>query len=367
MKKLLSLALILVLSLSILVGCGGSGTSTEEGSAEPITVGFIYVGPVGDGGFTDAHDKGRLYLEEQMGDKVKTIYQESVPETMQDVKNAAKIMIDEGASIIFGTSFGFMDAIEELAKEYPDVKFMHFSGYKKNDTNFGNYFGAMEEARYLSGIVAGMKTESNKIGFVGAFPLTELFIGINAFTLGAQSVNPDATVQVIWTNSWYDPAKEKEAAEALLAAGCDVIAQHCDTTGPQVAAQDKGVWAIGYNSDTAESAPEAFMTAPVWNHGIFYVQQVQAIIDGTWTPQSYYGNLADGYINLLELTGVAPEGAKEKIEEVKAQMVAGEFNPFTGEIKDQAGNIVVAKGEKLDREKIWQMNYLVQGVEGTTK
>ena len=302
-----------------------------------------------------------------MGSNVKTIFQENVPETMQDVKNAAKMMIDEGASIIFGTSFGFMDAMEELAGEYPEVKFMHFSGYKMNDTNFGNYFGAMEEARYLSGIVAGMKTESNKIGFVGAFPLTELFIGINAFTLGAQSVNPDATVQVIWTNSWYDPAKEKEAAEALLAAGCDVIAQHCDTTGPQVAAQDKGVWAIGYNSDTAESAPEAFMTAPVWNHGIFYVDQVQAVIDGTWAPQSYYGHLVDEYIDLLELTDVAPEGAKEKVEEIKAQMIAGEFNPFTGVIKDQAGNIVVAEGEKLDREKIWQMDYLVQGVQGTTK
>ena len=367
MKKLLSLALILVLSLTALVGCGGGGGSTEEGAADPVTVGFIYIGPVGDGGFTDAHDRGRLYLEEQMGDKVRTIYQENVPETMQDVKNAAKIMIDEGASIIFTTSFGFMDATEELAAEYPEVKFMHFSGYKMNDTNFGNYFGAMEEARYLSGIAAGLKTESGKIGFVGAFPLTELFIGINAFTLGAQSVNPDATVQVIWTHSWYDPAKEKEAAEALLAAGCDVIAQHCDTTGPQVAAQEKGVWAIGYNSDTAESAPEAFMTAPVWNHGIFYVQQVQAVIDGTWTPQSYYGNMAEGYIDLLPLTAVAPEGAAEKIEEVRAQIESGEFNPFTGPVKDQAGNVVVAEGEKLTREQIWQMNYLVQGVEGTTK
>jgi len=367
MKKLLSLALVLVLSLSVLVGCGSKTETTEAGAADPITVGFLYVGPVGDGGFTDAHDRGRQYLEEQMGDKVKTLYQESVPETMQDVKNAAKIMIDEGASIIFGTSFGFMDAMEELATEYPDVKFMHFSGYKKNDTNFGNYFGAMEEARYLAGIAAGMKTETNQIGFVGAFPLTELFIGINAFTLGAQSVNPDATVQVIWTNSWYDPAKEKEAAEALLAQGCDVIGQHCDTTGPQVAAQDKGAWAIGYNSDTSASAPEAFITAPVWNHGIFYVQQVQAIIDGTWTPDSYYGTMAEGYVNLLDLTSVAPEGAKEKVEEVKAKIIAGEFNPFTGPIKDQAGNVVVADGEKLTREQIWQMDYLVQGVIGTTK
>lgn len=363
MRKLLSVLLVIMMSMSALVGC--SGESSDSG--EKLTVGFIYVGPVGDGGFTDAHDKGRLYLEEQMGDKVRTLYQENVPETMQDVKNAAKLMIDEGATVIFGTSFGFMDALEELATEYPEVKFMHFSGYKMNDTNFGNYFGAMEEPRYLSGMVAGLKSETDKIGYVAAFPITELFIGINAFTQGVKAVNPEATVQVIWTNSWYDPAKEKEAAEALLAAGCDVIAQHCDTTGPQVAAQDKGAWAIGYNSNTAEAAPNAFMTAPVWNHGIYYVDQVQKVLDGTWTPESYYGSMAEGYVELLPLTGVAPEESVALVEDVKNKIVAGEFKPFTGPIKDQAGNIVVAEGESLDREGIWQMNYLVEGVIGTTK
>lgn len=363
MKKLLSILLVMIMSITALVGC----TSEISDSEGKLTVGFIYVGPVGDGGFTDAHNKGRLYLEEQMGDKVRTLYQENVPETMQDVKNAALLMIDEGASVIFGTSFGFMDALEDLASDYPDVKFLHFSGYKMNDTNFGNYFGAMEEPRYLSGMVAGLKTQTNKIGYVAAFPITELFIGINAFTEGVRAVNPDATVQVIWTNSWYDPANEKAAAEALLAAGCDVLAQHCDTTGPQVAAQDKGAWAIGYNSDTSEAAPNAFMTAPVWNHGIYYVDQVKQILDGTWTPQSYYGNMAQGYVELLPLTSIAPEESVALVAEVQAQIVNGEFKPFTGPIKDQAGNIVVKEGQSLTREEIWATDYLVEGVIGTTK
>ena len=304
-------------------------------------------------------------MEEALGDKVETMYQEAVPENIQDVKNSAKVMIDRGASVIFANSFGYMDGMEELSKEYPDVKFVHFSGYKMNDTNFGNYFGAMEEARYLSGIVAGMQTKTNKIGFVAAFPLPELFISINAFTLGARSVNPDATVQVVWTNSWYDPAKEKEAAEVLLENGCDVLAQHVDTTGPQVAAEAHGATAIGYNADSSKAAPKAFLTAPVWHHGVFYTNTVQKILDGTWTPESYYGNMADGYIDLLPITDLAPAEAKAKVEEVKAKIKAGEFNVFTGPIKNQAGEIVVPEGESLTREKIWETNYLVEGVIGT--
>ena len=369
MKKVLAILLSLIIGLTA-TGCGGNsdtGADSGAGDQEPVKVGFIYIGHINDGGFTQAHDRGRLELEEAMGDKVKTFYQEVVPENIQDVKNTAKVMIDQGVSIIFANSFGYMDAMEELSKEYPDVKFLHFSGYKANDTNFDNYFGAMEEARYLSGIVAGMKTKTNKIGFVGAFPLPELFIAINAFTLGVQSVNPEAEVQVIWTNSWYDPAKEKEAATALLDGGADVIAQHCDTTGPQVAAEERGAYAIGYKADSYQAAPKAFMTAPTWNHGAYYIKTVQAIVDGTWTPESYYGNMADGYIGLLPLTDNAPEGAAEKVEEVKAQIIAGDFNVFTGPIKNQAGEVVIADGEKPDRAKIWEMDYLVQGVIGTTK
>ena len=364
MKKVLALVLILALSLGMFTACGSKDTSDKT---KPLVVGFLYVGPIGDGGFTYAHDQGRIQMEEHFAGKVKTIYQESIPETVQDVSNAAKNMIDQGASVIFTTSFGFMDATEALATEYPDVKFMHFSGYKMNETNFGNYFGAMEEARYLSGIVAGMKTTTNKIGYVAAFPYTELLIGINAFTLGAQSVNPDATVSVVWTNSWFDPAKEKEAATALLDQGADVIAQHCDTTGPQIAAQERGAFAIGYNSDSSAAAPKAFMTAPVWNHGVYYIDQIQKVMDGTWKPESYYGNMADGYIGLLPLTDIAPPGAKEKVAEIQAKIIAGEFPIFTGPIYDQAGKEVVAAGKSLTREEIWKMDYLVKGVQGSLK
>jgi basic membrane protein A len=372
MKKFLAILLILVLSMSMFTACGAKEEAAAPAAeptpaAEPLVVGFLYVGPIGDGGFTYAHDQGRLYLEDYYKGAVKTIFQESIPETMQDVTNAAKNMIDQGAKVIFTTSFGFMDPTEALATEYPDVIFMHFSGFKMNETNFGNYFGAMEEARYLSGIVAGMKTETNKIGYVAAFPYTELLIGINAFTLGAQSVNPDATVSVVWTNSWFDPAKEKDAAIALLDQGCDVITQHVDTTGPQIAAQERGAFTIGYNSDSSAAAPEAFMTAPVWNHGIYYVAQIQKVIDGTWTPESYYGTMADGYIGLLPLTSVAPEGAQAKVDEVQAKIVAGQFPIFVGPIKDQNGTIVVPEGTTLDRTAIWKMDYLVQGVQGSLK
>lgn len=365
MKKILAVLLILVLVLGTFTACGGAKEPAP--AAEPLVVGFLYVGPIGDGGFTYAHDQGRIYLEDYFKGAVKTIYQESVPETMQDVTNAAKNMIDQGAKVIFTTSFGFMDATEALATQYPDVVFMHFSGFKMNETNFGNYFGAMEEARYLSGIVAGMKTKTNKIGYVAAFPYTELLIGINAFTLGAQSVNKDATVSVVWTNSWFDPAKEKDAATALLDQGCDVLAQHVDTTGPQIAAEERGVWAIGYNSDSSTAAPNAFMTAPVWNHGIYYVAQIQKVIDGTWKPESYYGTMADGYIGLLPLTAVAPEGAQAKVDEIQAKIIAGTFPIFTGPIFDQTGKEVVPDAKSLTREEIWKMDYFVKGVQGSLK
>lgn len=363
MRRFLSLLCALLMLVSA-TACGTTGNNGGE-TADALTVGFIYIGHVNDGGFTQAHDKGRLALEEALGSKVKTLYHEAVPESNQDVKNSAKAMIDQGAKVIFANSFGYMDAMEELSKEYPEVKFMHFSGYKMNDTNFGNYFGAMEEPRYLSGIVAGLKTKTNKIGFVAAFPLPELFISINAFTLGVRSVNPEATVQVVWTNSWYDPAKEKEAAEVLLENGVDVMAQHVDTTGPQVAAEAKNAFAIGYNGDSESAAPKAFMTAPVWNHGVFYIKTVQDILDGKWTPESYYGAIKEGYVDLLPLTANAPAEAKEKVEEIKAKMQAGEFNVFAGPIKKQNGEIAFAEGEQPDRAKIWQTDFLVEGVIAT--
>lgn len=236
-----------------------------------------------------------------------------------------------------------------------------------NDTNFGNYFGAMEEPRYLAGIVAGMMTETNKIGYVAAFPYTELLIGINAFTLGAKSVNPEAEVMVVYTNAWVDAANEKAAAEALLAQGCDVLGQHCDTTGPQIAAEAVGAYAIGYNMDSRTAAPGAFLTAPIWHHEAFYIKTVQDILDGTWTPESYYGTMADGYVGLAEMSDLVPAEVKDAVSEVEAQIMAGDFPIFVGPIKDNQGNIVVPEGTTLDRAGIWQMNYLVEGATGQSQ
>ncbi|MDD4122067.1 MAG: BMP family ABC transporter substrate-binding protein [Eubacteriales bacterium] len=369
MKKFLALILVLALVMSSLVGCGGTDDATEPetpGEAE-LTVGFIYIGPKTDGGFSEAQDRGRQAMVDYFDGKVKTLEMENVPEEKQAVESAAINMIDQGATVIIGTSFGYMDTLEALAADYPDVKFLHFSGNKMNDTNFGNYFGAMEEPRYLAGMVAGLMTETNKIGYVAAFPYTELLIGINAFTLGARAVNADAEVHVVYTNAWVDAANEKAAAEALLAQGCDVLEQHCDTTGPQIAAEAAGAYAIGYNMDSREAAPGAFLTAPIWHHEAFYIETVQNILDGTWAPESYYGTMADGYVGLAEMSDLVPADVQDAVKAVETKIIAGEFPIFVGPIKDNKGNVVVPEGTTLDRAGIWQINYLVEGATGASE
>ncbi len=369
MKRLFSMVIVVVLACSMLLtGCGGTGSTPAEKGGEPpkaedMTVGFIYVGPVGDGGWTYAHDQGRLHLEQELG--VKTIYRESVPEG-PEVKNVMKEMIDQGAKVIFATSFGYMDYMEEVSKEFPDVKFLHCSGYKTTE-NMANYFGRMYEPRYLSGLVAGMKSKSNKIGYVAAYPIPEVIRGINAFTLGVRAVNPDATVMVRWTSTWYDPAKEKEAAKALLDEGADIISQHQDTAGPQQAAEERNVWAIGYNTDSQAKAPKAYMTAPVWNWGPYYADQVKAVMDGTWKSHSYWGGTNEGIVSLAPLTDLAPEGAQAKVDEVTAKIKDDSFHVFQGPIKDQAGEVKVEEGKALTDQELLSdksMNWFVEGVEG---
>ncbi|MDR0357080.1 MAG: BMP family ABC transporter substrate-binding protein [Clostridiales Family XIII bacterium] len=373
-KKFLIVLLIMVLAVSM-AACGnggnddGGGAADDNGdvSAEPLTVGFIYIGAVNDGGYTQAQHAGTMAAKDYFGDQVNTIWLEGIDDTnKQAATDAAKQMIDQGAKVIVGTSFGFGEALNEMANsgEYDDITFLHFSGSYINDTNLGNYFGAMEEPRYLSGIIAGMQTKSNKLGYVAAYPYTEVQIGINAFALGAQSVNPDAEVKVVYINSWYDPAKEKEAAEALLSQGCDVITQHADTVGPQLAAAGEGKFAIGYNLDNSavEGLEDAFLTAPVWNHDIFLIPTIQGIIDGTWTPESYYGTMADGYVDLAPLTKNVDADAAAKVDEIMSEIKAGEFPIFTGPIKDNEGNERVAEGKTLNRAEIWETDYLVEGV-----
>lgn len=362
MKRILKVMLVMLLSLTVIAGCSQKAPAPSQGDEqkEKIKVGFIYIGPPEDAGWTFAHDEGRKYLEKEL--QVETIFKESVPEDQQSEK-VMKDMIDQGAKVIFATSFGYMDHVEKVAKEYPDVTFMHCSGFKMGE-NFGNYFGRIYEARYLSGIVAGLKTETNKIGYVAAFDIPEVIRGINAFTLGVRSVNPEAVVKVKWTSTWLDPAREKEAAVALLDEGVDIITQHQDTAGPQLAAQERGKFSIGYNSDMSKMVPKSFMTAPVWNWGPYYVAQVKAVMDKTWKAESYWGGLNEGIVALAPLTENAPAEAKDVVAKAEAKIKDGSIHVFQGPLKDQTGKVVVPEGTTMTDKELIEMKWFVEGVDG---
>ena len=352
-----------------MTGCSVSGKKQGTGNLagtetidEKVKVGFVYMGPITDKGYVYAHDLGRQAVEKELG--VETIYKENVKEDKAEARAAIDNLIQQGANVVFTTSFGFMDATEEAAKDYPEVKFLHCSGYKSNGTNFINYFGKIEESRYLAGITAGLKTKTNKIGFVAAFPIPEVIRGIDAFTLGVKSVNPDAVVKVTWTSTWYDPAKEKEAAKALIDDGADVLAQHQNSAAVQQAAEEKGIHSVGYNLDMTEYAPNAYMTGAIWNWGSYYVEAVKQIQEGTWKAENYLGGLKEGVVELAPLTENAPIEAKEKIEKAKEDIISGNLNIFKGTIKDQKGTVRVEEGRVLTDEEILEIDYLIEGVEG---
>ena len=344
-------------------GGGGAASTATGGAAAKVKVAFVYVGPVGDAGWTKKHDDGRKALEAAMGDKVTTTFLESVPEGAQSEATFERLA-REGNKVIFGTSFGYMDQMLAVAKKYPDVVFMHGTGYK-TDKNMGTYFGAAEEARYLSGMAAGSATKTKKLGYVAAFPIPEVIRGINAFTLGAQKVNPDVTVDVVWTSTWFNPTQEKEAAQSLLNKGIDVIAQHQDPPGPGEAAQAANAKWVGYNDDMSRFAPQAWLTAPVWDWGPFYIKTVKDVMAGTWKSEQYYGNMKDGLVKLAPLAAsVAPE-VKTQIEDAQKKIIAGDFAPFTGPITKQDGSSAYAAGAKATLEELLKMDYFVKGVNGS--
>jgi len=362
LKRLLSIvvALTIVFSLMLATGC--------KESEKKIKVGFVYIGPVNDGGWTQAHDNGRKQLEEELG--VETKYLENIPDDKPaEAIEAIENLIDLGCNVIFTTSFGYMDPTVEMAEKYPDVKFFHCSGYKRAETgNMSTYFAKIEEPRYLSGIVAGLKTKSNKIGYVAAMPIPEVIRGINAFTLGVQSVNKDAEVIVRWSNTWIDETKEKEAAISLLDEGCDVIAQHNDSTAPQIAAQDRGAFAIGYDLDQRDAAPKAYMTAPIFNWGPYYVAQVKAIMEGNWEASDYWEGMKEGVVDLAKLTNNAPQESVEKVNSLTKDIKEGKFtiyDIFKGPLKDQSGNVKVPEGKSMTASEILNMDWFIFGVKGT--
>ncbi|MFZ5814408.1 MAG: BMP family ABC transporter substrate-binding protein [Bacillota bacterium] len=371
MRKVAGVLLVLTMVLSVLAGCGGSKQESAPAPAsgaeapkkeEKLKVAFVYVGPIGDAGWTWAHDQGRLYLEKQLGSKVETSYIESVPEGA-DAERVFEELAQKGNKVIFGTSFGYMDAMLAVAQRHPDVRFFHATGYK-TAANMSTYFGRAYQARYLTGIVAGLQTKKNQIGYVAAFPIPEVVRGINAFTLGVRSVNPNATVKVVWTNTWYDPAKEKDAAKSLLDVGVDLIAMHQDTPGPLQAAEERGAFGVGYNSDMSKFAPKAFLTAPVWNWGPYYVRSVESVMNNTFKSEQYWGPMKDGIIDIAPIAAFAHPDAKAKVETVKKQILDGSWDVFTGPIKDQTGKVRVEAGKRMTDAEMLSFDWFVEGVEG---
>lgn len=356
--KLWSVVAVLV----VVALLAGSFAMVPAASAEaPKTkVAFVYVAPIGDMGWTYAHDLGRKMLEEELG--VETAYIENVPEG-PDAERVIRDYAQKGYNVIFTTSFGYMDPTITVAEEFPDMYFEHCSGYK-TAPNSATYFGRMYQPRFLSGLVAGAATETNKIGYVAAFPIPEVIRGINAFTLGVRAANPEATVHVVWTNTWFGPPQEKEAAEALLAEGCDVIAQHQDTTEPQKAAQEKGLVSIGYDSDMGAIVGDSVLTSPMWDWGPYYVRRVQEAMDGTWETGQHWGSMADGIVKLADFSPKVPDDVKAQVKEYEDKILSGEWDVFTGPINGQGGKLAVPDGVALTDPQMLSLDWFVEGVVG---
>lgn len=356
-------ALVLALGLA---ACGSDSDSESASgtgdSGDKLKVAFVYIGPTGDAGWTKRHDDGRKAMEEALGDEVETTVLENIPEGAES-KSTFEDLARDGYGLIFATSFGYMDPMLEVAGEYPDVCFEHATGYKTAD-NMGTYFGAAEEARYLSGIAAGNATQNGKIGYVAAFPIPEVLRGINAFTLGVRSVKPEATVQVSWTSTWFGPDTERQAAETLLEAGADVLAMHQDSTATGLAAEDADAKWVGYNDDQSAAAPEAWLTGPKWDWGPYYTQTAQSVIDGTCPNDQYYGNMADGMVTLSSFGSSVTEETKSAIEAKQQEIIDGSFQIFAGPINNQAGEVVVPEGSTATLEELLGTDYLVEGVIG---
>jgi basic membrane protein A len=361
MSKNKVLSVLMVIGLFTCISIAGSGLE-KAAAAEPAKIAFIYVSSVGDLGWSYEHDNGRKMLEEKLGDKVKTAIIESVPEGPDAVRIIRQYAM-QGFKMIFATSFGYMDPMVEVARDFPDVYFEHCSGYK-TAPNMSTYFGRMYQPRYLSGIVAGKMPQSNIIGYVAAFPIPEVIRGINAFTLGVRSVNPDAQVRVVWTSTWFDPVKEREAAVALLDAGADLIAQHQDTTEPQKAAKDRGLLSIGYDSDMQKFVGDSVLVSPVWKWGSYYIERVTAALNGTWKSHQYWGGMKEGIVRLSDFSPKVPQEVKDLVDVKKQAILNGTWDVFHGPIVDQSGKEVLAAGSKMSDSDMLNMNFFVQGVIG---
>ncbi len=328
----------------------------------PLKIGFVYVSPVGDAGWTFQHDSGRKEMEKALGPKVTTKYVENVPEGA-DAERVIRELAASGHRLVFTTSFGYMNPTVKVAKSFPNIGFEHATGYKR-DKNVGTYNARFYEGRYLTGIIAGKMTKTNVAGYVAAFPIPEVLQGINAFTRGMRSVNPKAEVRVIWVNSWYDPGRDREAAMTLISQGCDIITQHTDSTAPMQAAEEKGVYAIGYHSDMSKYAPTKHLTASTHQWGAFYTKTAQDMLAGKWKPSNIWGGIKDGMVKLAPINPVVPEEVRSLVAQTEKDIVAGKLHPFAGPVKKQDGAVVVPAGQNMSDDRLAVMDYYVEGVQG---
>jgi len=329
---------------------------------DPLKIGFVYVGPTGDAGWTYAHDEARKFVESELGNKVSTSYVESVAEGA-DSERVIQQLAKKGHDLIFTTSFGYMNPTLKVAKRFPKVKFEHASGYKRGK-NTGTYFTRAYQGRYLTGLIAGKMTKSDTIGYVASFPIPEVIRGINAFTKGAQEVNPNVKVKVVWASTWYDPAKEREAAETLILQGADVLTQHTDSAAVIQAAESKGVYAIGYHSDMSVYGAKAHLTSTVHNWGPLYLAKAKSVMEGSWKSEDLWPGIAEGTTDLAPLNDAIPADVKQLVMEKKQALKEGKIRVFDGPVLNQTGDAVVPAGSTMEDGKLLGFDWYVKGVEG---
>ena len=344
-----------VLLTAVLLAAGTTGVH-----AEGVKAGFVYVGPTGDHGWTYRHDLGRLAVEKELG--VETTYVESVPEGA-DAERVIRQLASSGHDIIFTTSFGYMNPTVKVAKEFPDVKFEHATGYKRAD-NVSTYSARFYEGRAVIGTIAGHMSKTGVVGYIASFPIPEVVRGINAFTLAMRKINPDAVVKVVWVNTWYDPGKEGDAAKTLIDQGADIITQHTDSPAALQVAEQRGVYAFGQASDMSAFAPKAQLTSIIDDWDPYYVARVKAVMDGSWASVDVWDGIKEGMVGFAPYGDAVPENVRAAADAIKQGIVDGTLHPFDGPIVNQAGEQVIGEGEHLDDGVLLGMDWYVEGVEG---
>ncbi len=360
--------------LAVLTGCGkkeepkaaapaaAPAAAAAPAKVEPLKIAFAYVGPVGDGGWTFAHDNARKAVEKEFGAKVVTSFVEKVPESA-DAERVFRDLAGQGNKLIFGTTFGYMEPMLKIAPDFKDIKFEHATGYKTAE-NMRTYDSRTYEGAYMAGVIAGKMTKTNTLGVVGSIPIPEVIRNINSFTMGAQSVNPKVKTKVVWVNEWFNPPKETEAATALINGGADVLMQNTDSPAVLKTAQEKGKRAFGWDSDMTAYGPKAHLGSAVINWAPYYIKATKDTLEGKWATGSSWWGVKEGAIDMVSMAEDVPADIKAKIEEIKTGLKAGTFHPWTGPIVDQAGKELIAKGAIADDKFLSGVNFYVKGVEG---